>query len=369
MNERDIRPPVTSSQHAQPSAEQAHKFFTHTALHGCVEIRELLGISYAAGAPNVNCEEDARKCYFHGILKELTKAGMRHKEEASLLVENSKHAVQKQDPIGEHFLDMLLQERIDVLRLHCRKLSEILIDLIGFGRSNVLKQYQHFLIVNEIDKKIRIQKNFSNYYLCDNQLIKVQIDLLKKKLHSAELKDMAAAAWYLKKENDFLKASINQGLLAVLPSVESFQRLPLRDYDEAFGKMSSSLHPQALGDGSVADIKRWEMELTRLGILFMHVVFAGGKLLGVPPAGGVIEKVTKSLKENKYPDELYNKIFVKPDIKVNDHVLVLGRFPAKVIAEKLGLSGKTLTIKFLSGGKEDEFVAYDLFPLASKGSF
>lgn len=352
--------------------QKAHEFFTYVALRGSFEIREFLNVNYTNISPQAQDSygTDPRKRYLHGILQEVVKAGLRHQVESNFFLDNYKEELKSQDLLDEHIAYMILQERIDGISLYCRKLSEILIDLIGFSQSNTQEQYQHFLVVCELDRKLSIQKNFSDYYSCDNKLITSQIDVLKKQLSILSSKISNSSCWYLEKGSDFRKASVNKRLLKVLPYTESFQRLPLRDYNEAFSKTSASLHPNPLPDESAVNPKLLEMSLTRLGILFMHVIFAIGNVLESRPSGGVMERVTKLLKDNKYPEEQMKRVMVNPKVRINDAVLVLGRFLAKVTSEKESSFGyKTFSIKFLENEIEDEFIAADLFSLGPYEQF
>lgn len=137
----------------------------------------------------------------------------------------------------------------------------------GCSRS-VMRQ---LLLIEEIHKTTRTQKNLKDYYECKNKRIENKIKRLKKEVNVAKTKTNSSFFWYLK-ENPHKRVSVNERLLAVLPHTGGFQRLPLRDYDEAFSKMSTSLHPNNSFDESTIYLKHLELSLTRLGILFMHVI-------------------------------------------------------------------------------------------------
>jgi hypothetical protein len=356
----------------QPSAQAIHEFFTHLALRGSREIREHLKIDYLTSEVQKEISSDSRKLYLHGALKDLEKAALRYQAESLFLIENQNNTPKPQDLFDVHLTNVILQEKIDTIGLWCRKLSEILIDLIGFSKANIEAQYKHFLLIEEIYKTASTQRNLKDYYECKNKWIENKIKHLQKEADAEKTKTNSSFFWYLK-ENPYKKISFNERLLAILPHTEGFQRLPLRDYDEAFSKMSTSLHPNNSFNESAIHLKHLELSMTRLGILFMHVVFAIKKLLDAPPLGGVLERVENLLKNNKYPEELLNKTMVQPEIKINDCVLVFGNYLAQVVSQKKSKFGyMTFSVKFLEANGllqlrpeniEDEFIARDLLLL------
>jgi hypothetical protein len=112
-----------------PSPEKMHEFFTHTALRGSREIREHLKIDYLTSSVQQEISKDSRKLYLHGALKDLEKAALRHQTESLFLIENLNDTSKPQDQFDVHLTNIIFQERIDVIGLWCRKLSEILMSL------------------------------------------------------------------------------------------------------------------------------------------------------------------------------------------------------------------------------------------------
>jgi hypothetical protein len=99
------------------------------------------------------------------------------------------------DPVTDDLGQRLLRNTFALVEreqaLHIRRLTEILVDLINFSKTNSNVHYDHYLLYKELAEHQRRKADFDRYFNCENLNTLSSIDLTKRSIAEAEKKPSA----------------------------------------------------------------------------------------------------------------------------------------------------------------------------------
>lgn len=309
---------------------------------------------------------DPKGYYLYGVLNEVEKACFSMMQAADWVKEseesyNSKEFNEEEQRIN----DNLLQSKIDELSVWERKMTELMVALVGFRNSNEENYYRHFLAVHELQNLTYSQNDLSEYYGMQSENYAYQ----QRELHdvidriAAELD--VAKTWYVEKtRGGVLKRKLqnfNKRFEYAFEMMEEQLRATLRTQYLSFGSQSSRIHVGTVSHDRNLDLKDVSAHVGRIGMLTIHVVVLVKELLGAEGDGGAIKTCTRIINENDYPVNLHRRR-TNPDVIIGDFVVAGGDL-AQVVnvntSEKYGF--KSFRVCFLEreplpGLTEDEFV-------------
>jgi|GEM_PF-1732429 len=309
---------------------------------------------------------DPKGYYLYGVLNEVEKACF-SKMQAADWVKESEESYNPEDFDDEkqRINDNLLQSRIDELSVWERKMTELMVTLVGFRNANEEKYYRHFLAVHELQNLTYSQNDLLEYYGMQSENYAYQQRELYDLIDGIAAELDVAKTWYVEKNRaGVLKRKLqnfNVRFEYAFEMMEEQLRATLRTQYLSFGSQSSHIHVGTASDGRNLDLKDVSAHVGRIGMLTMHVIVLVKELLGIEGDKGAIETCTRIINENDYPVDLHRKR-TNPDVIIGDFVVAGGDL-AQVIdvktSEKYGF--KSFRVRFLEreplpGLTEDEFV-------------
>lgn len=309
---------------------------------------------------------DPKGYYLCGVLNEVEKACFSMMLTADWVKESeASYDPEDFDEEKRRINDNLLQSKIDELSVWERKMTELMVALVGFRDANSEDYYKHFLAVHELQHLAHSQKDLTEYYGMTSENYTYQ----QGELHSlidtiAESLD-TSKTWYVKKRRDgALKRSLqnfDKRFEYAFERMEEQLRATLRTQYLSFGSQSRHIHVGTVSDERNLELKDVSAHVGRIGMLTMHVVVLVKELLGADSDSGAIETCARIINENDYPVDLHRRR-TNPDVIVGDFVVAGGDLAQVVMvntSEKYGF--KSFRVHFLEreplpGITEDEFV-------------
>jgi hypothetical protein len=309
---------------------------------------------------------DPKGYYLYGVLNEVEKACFSMMLTADWIKE-SEASYNPEDFVEEEqrINDNLLQSKIDELSVWERKMTELMVALVGFRDVNSEDYYRHFLAVHELQHLGHSQNDLREYY----GMTSGNYDYQQRELHDlvdgiAKNLDVSKT-WYVQKGRDgALKRklqSFNKRFEYAFEKMEEQLRATLRTQYLSFGSQSRHIHVGTVSDERNLELKDVSAHVGRIGMLTMHVVVLVKELVGANSDGGAIETCTRIINENNYPIDLHRRR-TNPDVIVGDFVVAGGDLAQVVVvntSQKYGF--KSFRVHFLGGEPlpgltEDEFV-------------
>jgi len=305
-----------------------------------------------------------RNHYIYAVLDELEQIAIVLKLSRKLFDEGL-HGIPNEER-GRRFLRNMLSVIERDQSLYIRRLTEILVDLINFSRTNSNEYYDHYLLYKELDQHNKRKDDFKNYFDCENLNTQSSIDLIKQSIARGESKIQLGDCWYLKGKNpkpngaadieDFRKRYDRAILLATKQ-----ERLVLGFYyGLAYREPSQSIH---LNIGGLTPEISWEkLKIRRVLICFIaaHSLLRCRRLLKVRTRESLSAKLAKILDKHPSVISVYHQS-TQPNIVKGDMVTLLGSSLCEVMAVKKSKYGyKSFKLRFLSPPlthKEDCFPA------------
>jgi hypothetical protein len=358
------KPPVVEP--SKSDEKKRHDAFLDIPLKGAAQLRKKLrwdnNSYHLMHGPN---SHDPKGYYLFGVLNEVEKTGMSMMQASEFIVESRVKGI----PDGlndeqQRIADNVLQSRIDELALWQRKMTEIMVDLVGFRLANNKDYYQHYLVLHELKSLQRTQADIKEYYGSENANYAYQeADLIQQADSLAKNLD-PNKCWYanISKTGQIQRSlrSLNLRFQAVFPRMKPQQKAVLRTHYVSLGSQSKSLHPGGSAGSRNLSLDDLDLHLSRVGILSLHVVNATKDLMRIHNTNGFLKMCADLVKKNDYPVALHTKK-TKPDIEVNDFVVVAGDLAqvTKVIRSRYGY--KSFLVKYLEKPPipsipEDEFI-------------
>lgn len=338
-----------------------HETFITNALKGIAGLRNYfdkdsiqMGNTISYGSYHV---VSARDYVISGIINEAEKATLSCMQTSSFILD-SKEAEEKKTPeeIAKHseieaemphLRGAIIQSRIDEKTLWERKLTEGLVDLVGFRHTNDESYYRHYALLRERERLTRILSDFKEYHGSNNKNIQHQINEMEKEIDSIVSRIDPDKCWYVDAINSkkgkirFKVADFRLRLERVSPWMKPSQRLMTGISYGNYSALSANLHPSTV---HIKEIKPSMHELDkhfmRVTMLVNEVVFAAMDAKRITNPKGWLGGFAKALKRNEFPAELLAKL-TRPDIAVGDFVIAQGDLAevTKVNRSKIGYRG------------------------------
>lgn len=309
---------------------------------------------------------DPKGYYLYGVLNEVEKACFAMMQTADWIKESEAGYDPKDfDEEKQRINDNLLQSKIDELSVWERKMTELMVALVGFRNANEENYYRHFLAVHELQHLSHSQKDLSEYYDMRSENYTYQQQELHELIDGIAVNLDVTKTWYVQKNREgVLKRklqSFDKRFEYAFERMEEQLRATLRTQYLSFGSQSRHIHVGTVSDKRNLELKDVSAHVGRIGMLTMHVVVLVKELLSAEGDGGAIETCTRIVNENDYPVDLHRRR-TNPDVIVGDFVVAGGDL-AQVIrvntSQKYGF--KSFRVRFLEreplpGITEDEFV-------------
>lgn len=360
------KPRIKSAERSETEEQKRHKFFMEIAIKGSNILRKRLGIgeeSYASmWGPSTG---DPKSYFLFGALNEAEKAGVSMMFVSEYVVDSRAQAEKDLEEVVERRIsNNIFQTSIDEMSVWQRKLTELMVDLVGFRRVNSQDYYRHYITLHELVEKRRIQKDFREFYECDNKNLGEQVRDLEEKADTLAAKLDPKKCWYAKVDRGVIKRQLRnfeERFNVVFPHMKEAQKAILRTYGTSFGKQSAFLHPAKSASYEELSLDDLDAHIGRIGLLVLHVVGAAKDLMRIHNTKGYLKALSDVVKKNDYPIALFRKT-TRPSIQKGDFVLAygdLGRV-TKVTTSSYGY--RCFRVRYLSAPPlphllEDEFPA------------
>lgn len=345
--------------------KKRHRAFLDIPLKGAGQLRSKLRWDYNSYhfmyGPS---SYDPKGYYLFGALNEVEKAGISMMQVSEFIVESRDNDVPDGlDDEQQRIADNVLQSRIDEVVLWQRKMTEIMIDLVGFRGTNSKDYYHHYLVLQELASLRRTQADIKEYYGAVNENYAYQEAELIKQADQLTAKLDPNKCWYAIVKNGRIThrlRSFEDKFKAVFPKMKVAQRAIVRTHYVSFGSQSKSLHPGSSAGSRNLKLDDVDAHLHRAALLSLHVVNAAKDLIQIHNTKGFLKMCADLVKKNDYPVELHTKK-TRPDIELGDFVIAGGDLcqVVKVIRSKYGY--RSFRVKYLEKPPlpttpEDEFI-------------
>ena len=141
--------------------EERHEMFTKMAIKSVAELRKHLDLnSMDSGRIYPLYIPKARDYVISGMLNEVEKAAISSMLTSNFILEsNAEEIAEEQNKIKAEIPELensIFQSRIDEMVLWERKLTEQLVDIIGFRHIRKDDYYRHYILLREME---RLEKN------------------------------------------------------------------------------------------------------------------------------------------------------------------------------------------------------------------
>ncbi len=348
-----------------------HSDMVELVLSASYDIRRRLKIDDSSSTVSVSNEIDPRTYYLHNVLNEVDKAIFSVMSADDFLPANKDRLA----PIEEdkQLDSKVLQSKIDELSLWRRKLTEILVDLIGFRRANNTCYYRHYYYLHKLDSKKKKQSDQKEFWDCNNKQLEQQIQDLTEKATQLTNKLRTDKSWYAKPKKQAITLKPDDArsrFVKILPQAKKHQKAILLSYQNSFGKPSESLHPKKIVDEKLKILRDVEHSIQGVHYLAMHVISAIKDLLRIHNVKGPLKQIANAIKNNPLPVHIFN-LRTNPKISVGDFVIT-PRGPSRVVKviKKKEFGYKSFRVEHLIASKSkieiEEYIPEEVQLLAPK---
>jgi hypothetical protein len=321
---------------------------------------------------------DPRGYYLYGVLNEVEKACF----SMILTADWVKDSEKTYDPNKEldqeqrRITDNLCQSKIDELSVWQRKMTELMVALVGFREANEQDYYRHFLALHELQHLNHSRNDLAVYYGMRSENYAFQQTELHELIGQTVNSLDVTKVWYAEKRKDgALGSKIDSFANRFQYSFEKMEeqlRATLRTQYLSFGLQSRNVHVGTTSGERNLKLDNISTHVLRIGTLAIHVIVLVKQLLDVQDKGA-IATCEDIVYKNEYPVELHRRR-TDPDIQVGDFVLAswnLGQVIKVNVSERYGF--KSFRVRFLDheplpGITEDEFVGEHVRLLFKRGT-
>lgn len=346
------KPKPPKVEHDKNDDQKRHETFTGMAIKSVAELRKHLDPNSVEGGrmypPNT---PKARDYVISVMMNEVEKAALSSMVTSEFILESNAQVIteekqKEQDKVNAEMPNLegnIFQSRIDEMVLWERKLTEQLVDIVGFRHTRKDDYYRHYILLREIERLERISSDFRQYHGSENKNIKHQLVELKKgaDLQMANLEPNKC--WYVESATStgngrYKIASFKKRLDLVLPWMKPNQKLMVGISYGEYSVQSTNLHP---GTVKIKDekptMKALDGHFMRVTMLSAEVVIGAMDAMGMHNKKGWLGDLSKTNKSNTYPATLMEKL-TKPGIEKGDFVIAYGDLAQvdKVIKSKFG---------------------------------
>jgi hypothetical protein len=296
-----------------------------------------------------------REFFLWTALDEVMKTGVCLMRLDEFLGEDQPERASPEDahPTGRAIEAILLEEE----RLRARRLCELLVQLVLFGRKDTPELYGHFLLLEDLVRAQSYNGDLAEFYGVSSDWVRATVDRTVTELHGLEPKvNVSDAAWYANPvrpvraaSSRTLLTSARQRLILALPLMTDLERLALgTTYHEAFGEPSEAIHYRAGADPvDHARESTVAAEGTKLGLIALCVVRRIQDRLG-SPAVAELEQLNRVFDTNQEPSRMIESLTSRAAIAVGDFVAARG-YLGQVVDERVSRFGyRSLRVDFLA---------------------
>jgi len=303
-----------------------------------------------------------RRHYIYAVLDEIERVGIAVKRVHELFKDYNPS--DEADETGRRVLRNILESTNDELSLYVRRLTECLVDLINFSKTNTDPYFDHYLLYVELTDYNRQKQDLKTYFNCDNQNLQMVIDLLKRSISIAEQNLDLTKCWYLdrakstgapKPGGDAKLSNFERRMATALPFASKGEHAALGfDYGQAYRRPSGDIHLNIGGVRRRVTLSTLLGHQQKIGLLSSYCLLRCRRLLRIRASGGVVAGIAKKINLDGHPLADLYKAHTRPGIAKGDFVVVRG-YLCEVLASRVSQFGyKSFKIKYLSGSPAGE---------------
>jgi hypothetical protein len=353
------KPPIVEP--SETDDTERHKMFTQMAIKSVADLRKHLdpnsidnGRIYPLYIPK------ARDYVISGMMNEVEKAAISSmltsdfilKSNAQVMTDEQRQEQDKMKAEMPELEDNIFQSRIDEMVLWERKLTEQLVDIVGFRHVQKDDYYRLYALLRELARLEKISSDFKHYHGAHNKNIDHQLIRLRSEADQLLSKLDPAKCFYVEaatstKGAQYKIANFKQRLDRVLPWMTPNQKLMAGITYGEYSVQSSNLHP---GQAKIKDekptMKALDNHFMRVTMLAAEVVFGAKDAMSMHNMKGWLGGLAKANKANKYPATLIAKL-TKPGIEKGDFVVAYGDLAEVVKVNKTQFGYRSFRVKYL----------------------
>jgi hypothetical protein len=254
--------------------------------------------------------------------------------------------------------------------LHIRRLTEALVDLISFCRTNSSAYYIHYLLYADLEELQKDKHDLKEYFNCENQEISDWIVTTMAKIAAVEVSLDLEKCWYLKgnypkPSGKAQPASFMSRFNNAISAATRSERLALGFYyGRAYREPSRSIHLRIVGLASLKAFDNIQFQRVQISLLAASCLNRCYQLLGIrshSPKGG--DSGLSTVLRKPSVTEVHNA-FIPPHIAKGDFVVVSHSLYEVVASAKSTFGYKSYKLKYLAGqpahSEEDWHPAIDI---------
>lgn len=333
---------------------ERHEIFGRIPIKGSIDLRKHLNISeekyLSVYSPNL---DKCRDYLIYGMLDEVEKAGLSLMHTSEFILESIKDGTKrKEQPEDKRIERNIYQSRIDEMALWDRKLTEQLIDLVGFRRANTDEYFRHYLTLHELERTRKKFNDFKEYHKATNKNLQYQVDRLKKDIDSIANGLDSDKCWYIKNSSSgtdkYRIADLKTRLNRVLPKMSDAQKVAVGITYSSYALQSQKLHPSQAGNQHIQpSMEVLDDYFVRVSMIAGHVITAAKDVLHLHNKNGYLKELDGIFKKNPYPGELLTSL-TKPDIQVGDFVIASNDLGEVVRVNRSQYGYRSFAVRYLS---------------------
>ena len=288
-------------------------FYCTIAFKAAPELRNALKIDEVAFrrmAPSA--WHDPRPAFIYRVLDEVQKAGICIHDWFETLKDQT-----SPPNADDHMTRLQAQWLLDEENFRARKLTEVLVDLICFSRTNEPEYYRDYLQLRALDATVRSLIDQDEFFCFRRRNSEFSVQWAVRDIVAEEAKLDVSKRWYLKHPEPFQEKWKTRGV-----EFSSFRQRYIRSlelalpnelgvlgktYIHAYGSMSSDVHFTPQETSWNFDPDAVYLGFNRVGLLCLAIVIRCQLLLGVVPEGSNAE-LRSIHDENTGPAEIVGQL-------------------------------------------------------------
>ncbi len=338
-----------------PTQKDTWPFFIYeVSQRGVIDLRKALGIENGIRFVVSYGYHDARVAFLDRVLDEIQKAGMAMvKWEEQLADSPDSAALDSEDPL----VRVMLRQTADDQSLWRRKLTEALVDLIGFTTTNSDTYYRHYLLYADLDYHQSHQMDLEEFHGARSGKVEHSITMVRETIGRLEAARFdLSKCWYLKERKPVAKAatkgggvfaSLRQRFKYALEHAGPYEKLMLGlSYGNGISEPSRDIHFHQEPDFFAVTNEKLEASVTACGALAMTVLLRCQDLTGIIPEG-INTRIRQMEASNTEPAKILAQV-TGNRAEVGDFVLAYGNL-AEVIEVITGAFGyQSYRVRYLA---------------------
>lgn len=279
---------------------------------------------------------DPRGYFLYKVLDEVQKTGVEILQWVEFLSAGPKEegvAGQTKSEADDRHLNRVILEAIaDDQSMRLRKLTETLVSLICFDRTDEDDYYRHYLLLSDLELYLSMEQDLREFHACPSRNLAQSIRRTIEWASQLEQSTVVTSrCWYLadrrplsdkKPKAGRIFSSFRSRLRTALPIATAEEKLAIGLSYQVFGKISRDIHftPSAPDfhlspEGVAADI-------SHCGLVAMPILLRCQRIIGIVP-DGINQQIRKTYETNEYPKRLLRST-TQERAEVGEFVLAYG---------------------------------------------